>query len=162
MLREVTMKIRLERISIQKGVTVEALLNSRATELVISSKFARKQGFRLNKMEKPIHIRNMNSFFNKEEHIEHTVEINIHYQGHRERIEIEVIGEQMSRSLTVNSIFYSLFTLFYFFFSFSFIFYFQNNSGQGISVMLSHQSQIDGEVTRLIMGHRRMEQKVLE
>jgi len=42
MLRKVTVKIRLERIDTQKGVTVKKLLDSRATELVMSSEFARK------------------------------------------------------------------------------------------------------------------------
>ena len=42
MLREVTMKIGLERIDMQEGVTIEALLNSGVIRLVISSKFARK------------------------------------------------------------------------------------------------------------------------
>jgi len=42
MLREVTVKIGLERIDTQKGVTVEAFLNSGATGLVMSSKFSRK------------------------------------------------------------------------------------------------------------------------
>jgi len=41
-LREVTMKIGLERIDIQEGVTMEALLDSGAMRLVMSSKFARK------------------------------------------------------------------------------------------------------------------------
>ena len=48
-----------------------------------------------------------------------------------------------------------------FFFSF-FFFYFQNNLGQGLSVTLSHQSQLDGVVTRLITGYKRRKQKVLE
>ena len=34
-LREVTVKIRLERIDTQKGIIVEALLDSRATEKVL-------------------------------------------------------------------------------------------------------------------------------
>ena len=42
MLREVMMKIGLERIDTQEGVTVEILLDSRAMELVMSSEFARK------------------------------------------------------------------------------------------------------------------------
>jgi len=46
-LREVTVKIGLERIDTQEGVTVEALLDSGATGLVMSSEFARKQGFKL-------------------------------------------------------------------------------------------------------------------
>ena len=39
-LRKVTVKIGLEKIDTQEGVTVEALLNSRAMGLVISSEFA--------------------------------------------------------------------------------------------------------------------------
>jgi len=42
MLREVTVKIGLERINTQEGIMVEALLDSGATVLVISSEFARK------------------------------------------------------------------------------------------------------------------------
>jgi len=42
MLREVTVKIRLERIDTQEGITVEVLLDSGATVLVMSSEFAKK------------------------------------------------------------------------------------------------------------------------
>ena len=49
MLREVTVKIGLERINMKKEITVEALLDSRATGLVMSSEFAKKQGFKLKK-----------------------------------------------------------------------------------------------------------------
>ena len=49
-LREVTVKIGLKRIDTQEGVIVEALLNSRATGLVMSSEFARKLGFNLKKL----------------------------------------------------------------------------------------------------------------
>jgi len=41
-LREVTVKISLERVDIQEGITVEALLDSEATGLVISSEFTKK------------------------------------------------------------------------------------------------------------------------
>jgi len=58
---------------------VEALLDSRIIELVISSEFARKQGFKLNKIKKPIYVRNVDDFFNKERSIEHMVEMNIYY-----------------------------------------------------------------------------------
>ena len=77
MLREVTVKIGLERINRQEGVTVEALLDSRMIVLVISLEFTRKQVFKLKKIERPICIRNIDSFFNNEEHIQHTVEVNI-------------------------------------------------------------------------------------
>ena len=72
---------------------VEALLDSRATKLVMSSEFARKQGFKLKKIERSIYIRNVDRIFNKKGPIENTVEVNIYYQGHRERTEINMIEE---------------------------------------------------------------------
>ena len=60
----------------------------------MSSEFTKKQDFRLKKLERPMQVRNVNRFFNKEGPIENTVEVNIYYQGHRERTEIDVIGEQ--------------------------------------------------------------------
>ena len=78
----------------QEGITVEALLDSSATELVMSSEFARKQGFKLKKLERLMQMRNVDGSFNKEGPIENMVEVNIYYQGHRERTEIDVIGGQ--------------------------------------------------------------------
>ena len=39
-------------------------------------------------------MRNVDGSFNKEWPIEHTVEVNIYFRGHRERTEIDVIGRQ--------------------------------------------------------------------
>jgi len=78
----------------QDEIMVEALLDSSTTGLVMSSEFARKQRFKLKKIERPIYVRNVDSLFNKEGPIEHMVEVNIYYQGHRERTEIDVIGDQ--------------------------------------------------------------------
>ena len=94
MLREVIMKIGLERIDTQEEVMVEAFLNSGAMGLVMSLEFTRKQWFKLKKIERLIYIRNVNGTLNKERLIENTVEVNIYYQKHRERMEIDVIGGQ--------------------------------------------------------------------
>jgi len=59
-------------------VIVEALLDSGVIELVISSEFARKQGFKLKKIERLIYVRNVYGFFNKERLIKHTIEVNIY------------------------------------------------------------------------------------
>ena len=93
-LREVTVKIGLERLDTQEGITVEALLDSGMTGLVMSSEFARKQGFKLKKLERPMQVRNVDGSFNKEGLIENTVEVNVYYKGHVERTEIDVIGGQ--------------------------------------------------------------------
>ena len=88
------MKIGLERIDMQEEITVEVLLDSGVTGLVMSSEFTRKQGFRLKKIERLIYVRNVDRSFNKEGPIEHMVEVNIYYQRHRKRTEIDVIGGQ--------------------------------------------------------------------
>ena len=93
-LREVIVKIGLERIDMQKGVIVEVLLDSGIMGLVMSLEFVRKQGFKLKKLERPMNVRNVDGSLNKEEPIENTVEVNIYYQEHRERIEIDVIRGQ--------------------------------------------------------------------
>ena len=56
---------------------VEALLDSGATGLVMSSEFIRKQGFKLKKIERPIYMRNVDGTSNKEGPIEHIVVVNI-------------------------------------------------------------------------------------
>jgi len=84
----------LERIDTQEGVTVEALLDSSAIGLVMSSEFARKQGFKLKRINRLIYVRNVDGSFNQEGPIEHIVEVNIYYQGHREKTKINVIREQ--------------------------------------------------------------------
>ena len=87
------MKIGLERIDMQEGIMVEALLDSGATGLVMSSEFAKKQGFKLKKLERPMNIKNVDGSLNKKGSIEHTVEVNIYFKGHRKRMEIDIIGE---------------------------------------------------------------------
>ena len=79
-MREVTVKIRLERIDMQKGIMVEALLDSGVTGLVMSSEFAKKQSFKLKKLERPMNVRNVDRSLNKERPIENMVEVNIYYQ----------------------------------------------------------------------------------
>ena len=91
-LRKVTVKIGLERIDVQEGIMVEALLDNGVTRLVMSSELAKKQGFKLKKLERPMNVRNVHGSLNKEGPIKNTVEVNIYYQGHRERMEIDVIG----------------------------------------------------------------------
>jgi len=41
-----------------------------------------------------MYVRNIDGSLNKEGPIQHTVKVNIYYQGHRERTEIDVIGGQ--------------------------------------------------------------------
>ena len=63
-------------------------------ELVISLEFARKQEFKLKKIRRLIYVRNVDGIFNKKGLIENMIEVNIYYQKHRKRTEINIIGEQ--------------------------------------------------------------------
>ena len=47
----------------------------------------------MKKIERLIYVRNVDGMFNKKGSIEHMVEVNNYYQGHRERMEIDVIEE---------------------------------------------------------------------
>jgi len=85
-------KIGLERIDTQKGITVEALLDSEAMGLVMSSEFVKKKGFKLKKLERLMQVRNVDGSFNREEPIENIVEVNVYYKRHVERTKIDVIG----------------------------------------------------------------------
>ena len=67
-------------------------MDSGATGLVMSLEFAREKGFKLKKLEKPIQVRNVDGSFNREGLIENTVEVNVYYKGHVEKMEINVIG----------------------------------------------------------------------
>ena len=48
----------------------------------------------MKRLERPVNVRNVDGLFNKKGPIENTVEVNIYYQEHRERMELDVIGGQ--------------------------------------------------------------------
>jgi len=72
----------------------EALLDSRETELVMSEEFVRRHKFRRKKLEKPIYVRNVDGMLNYVGPIKNTVEVEIFFKGHKERMSIDVIGGQ--------------------------------------------------------------------
>ena len=78
----------------KEGIVVDALLDSGTTGLVISEEFARQYKFRRTKLERPIYVRNVDSMLNYIGLIVDTVEVEIFFKGHKERISIDVIGEQ--------------------------------------------------------------------
>ena len=89
-LREVWLNIGLEKVNIHSGVLVKALLDSRAMGLFMSKRLAEKQGFKLEKLKKPIKVRNMDGSDNKGGSITHEVEVNLYYRGHIERVKMDV------------------------------------------------------------------------
>jgi len=94
MLREMTVKIRLKQEEQEEGVVTEALLDSGATGLVMSEEFTRKHKFKRTKLERPIYVRNVDGTLNYAGPIVDTVEVEIFFKGHKERMLIDVIEGQ--------------------------------------------------------------------
>jgi len=84
------MRIGLEKIDTYEGVTVKALLDSGATGMFINKKFVEKHGFRMDKLEKPLIVTNVDGSNNSGGRITHEVECNVYYKGHQERMKFDV------------------------------------------------------------------------
>jgi len=93
-LREVTVKIGLKQEEEEEGVVIEALLDSGATGLVMSEEFVRRHKFKRTKLERPVYVRNVNGMLNYVGPIVDTVEVEIFFKGHKERMSIDVIEGQ--------------------------------------------------------------------
>ena len=93
LLRKVMVKIGLKQKEDKEEIIVEALLDSGATGLMMSLEFAKKNKFRKKKLGRPIYVRNINSIFNHKELIEYIVDMELFYERHKEKIEIDVIRE---------------------------------------------------------------------
>jgi len=81
-LREVWMRIRIEKINTYEGVTVKTLLDSRATGMFINRKFVEKNGFKIEKLERVLKVINVDRSNNSGGNIIHEVECNVYYKGH--------------------------------------------------------------------------------
>jgi len=84
------MQIGVEKIDTHEGVSVKALLDSRATGLFMSKKCAERGGFKLIKLGKPIVVRNVDGTGNSGGSITHEVEVNLYFKGHVERVRMDV------------------------------------------------------------------------
>jgi len=86
MLREVWLNIGVEKVNTHEGITIKALLNSGATGIFMDRKIAAKYGFKLQKLERLVVVKNIDSMNNSLEAIIHQVEVNVYYKNHIERI----------------------------------------------------------------------------
>jgi len=84
------MRVGLEKIDIHEGVTVKALLDSRATGMFVDKKFAERYGFRLDKLENPLIVTNVDGSNNSRGRITHEIEYNVYYRGHQERMKFDM------------------------------------------------------------------------
>jgi len=89
-LRKVWMNIRVEKLDMHEGVTIKALLDSGAIGMFMDKRMAARHGFKLQKLERPIVVRNVNGTNNSREAITHQVKVNIYYKGHVEKMRMDV------------------------------------------------------------------------
>jgi len=71
-------------------IVVKALLDSRATGLFINTTFAKEKRFKIEKLKKPLLVRNIDGTVNVEGAIMHQVKCNMFFKGHVERARIDV------------------------------------------------------------------------
>ena len=74
------LNIGLEKIDIHEDVT----------RIFINRKAAARHGFKLQKLDRPVTIRNIDGMNNSAGAITHLVEVNVYYKDHIERMKIEV------------------------------------------------------------------------
>jgi len=90
MLREVWLNIGVEKIDTHEGVMIKALLDSGTTETFMDRRTAVRHGFKLQRLERPIAVRNVDGMNNSGGAITHQVECNVFYKSHMERMRMDM------------------------------------------------------------------------
>ena len=90
MLREVWLNIGVEKVDTHEGVTVKTLLDSGTTGVFMDRKMAARHGFWLQKLERPVQVRNIDSTNNSTGVITHQAEVNMYYKGHVKRMRMNM------------------------------------------------------------------------
>jgi len=89
-LREVWLKVGLEKLESYEGVVVKALLDSSATGLFMDITFAKEKRFKIEKLKKPLLVSNVDRTANTGEAITHQVECNMFFKEHIERVRMDM------------------------------------------------------------------------
>ena len=84
------LNIGMEKINMHEDIMVKALLDSGATGMFMDKRTAAKHGFKLQKLERLIAIRNVNKTNNSRGAITYQVEYNVYYKGHIERMRMDM------------------------------------------------------------------------
>jgi len=84
------LNIGVEKIDIHEGMIIKVLLDSGTMGMFIDKQTAAKHGFKLQKLEKPLAIRNVDGTSNSGGAITHQVECNVYYKDHIERMRMDI------------------------------------------------------------------------
>ena len=86
------MNIGVEKVDTHKDITVKILLDSGMTGMFIDKEIAAKHGFRLQKLERPVTVRNVDGTNNSGGAITHQVKVNVYYKNHIGRMRMDVFN----------------------------------------------------------------------
>ena len=84
------MNIGVEKVDMHEGIIVKALLDSGVIEMFMNKKIAARYGFRLQKLERLVIVRNVDSTNNSGKAITHQIEVNVYYKNHIKRMRIDI------------------------------------------------------------------------
>ena len=84
------MDIEIERTDTHEGVTIKVLLDSGTMGMFIDRKTVAKHGFRLQKLERLVRVKNVDGTYNSRGAITHEVEVNVYYKSHVERMRMDI------------------------------------------------------------------------
>jgi len=90
LLREVWMRVELEKLESHEGIAVKALLDSGTTGLFMDTTFVKEKGFKMEKLKNPLLVRNVNGTVNAGGAIMYQVEYNMFFKGHMERMRMDI------------------------------------------------------------------------
>ena len=80
----------MEKVDTHKGITVKVLLDSGMTGMFKDKKMTAKHRFRLQKLERPVTVRNVDGINNSGGAITHQVKVNVYYKNHIGRMRMDV------------------------------------------------------------------------
>jgi len=89
-LREVWLDIGIEKVDTHEGITVKTLLDSSATGMFMDREMAKRHGFKMTKLERPLREKNVDGTENSGGNIMHQVEVNVFYKNHVERMRMDM------------------------------------------------------------------------
>ena len=84
------MDIGIEKVDMHEGITVKVLLDSGTTGIFMDREMAKRHGFKMTKLERPLKVKNVDRTENSRGNIMHQVEVNVFYKNHVKRIRIDV------------------------------------------------------------------------
>jgi len=90
MLREVWLNIGVEKIDTHEGIMIKVLLDSGIMGMFMDRQMVARHGFKLQKLERPIAVKNVDGTNNSGGAITHQVKYNVFYKGYVKRIRMNV------------------------------------------------------------------------